>query len=172
MGLFKTLELKKKKFTNTCFTRDIIWGDIVRGNFVRGFFFVLGGYCPGGFCPGGYCPGNFVRGGGGGGGLSWGDIVRGILSRGILSWYRPDNVSLHAQTYACFWLTFISHMWGVLRRTDLRVVLFEGWHVEAHFGRKSSWWCICPFIIAHFAHPLESAFIKLCTIFDIRLIAL
>ena len=43
-------------------------------------------------------------------------------------------------TQACFLLTFISHIWGVLRRTDLRVVLFERWHVSAHFKLKSSWW--------------------------------
>ena len=40
-----------------------------------------------------------------------------------------DNVSLHTHTQASFLLTFISHIWGVLRRTDLRVVLFERWHV-------------------------------------------
>ena len=40
-----------------------------------------------------------------------------------------DNVSLYTQTQASFSLTFISHIWGVLRRTDLRVVLFERWHV-------------------------------------------
>ena len=39
------------------------------------------------------------------------------------------NVSLYAQTEASFLLTLISHIWGVLRRTDLRVVLFERWHV-------------------------------------------
>ena len=40
-----------------------------------------------------------------------------------------DNVSLHTHTQASFLLTFISHIWGVLRRTDLRVVLFERWHI-------------------------------------------
>ena len=57
----------------------------------------------------------------------------------------PCNVSLYAQTtQASVLLTFISHIWGVLRKTDLRVVLFERWHVYAHFKPKSSWWCICP----------------------------
>ena len=40
-----------------------------------------------------------------------------------------DNVSLYTQTQASFLLTFLSHIWGVLRRTDLQVVLFERWRV-------------------------------------------
>ena len=51
------------------------------------------------------------------------------IRRGAYNVPCPDNDSLHAQTQASVLLTFISHIWGVLRRTDLRVVLFERWHV-------------------------------------------
>ena len=59
------------------------------------------------------------------------DISQPIRSRAASHFISTtsDNVSLHTHTQASFLLTFISHIWGVLRRTDLRVVLFERWHV-------------------------------------------